>query len=749
MQVLTKLLVSLRRHGAVLAIGLACAAAGPLHAQTATGDEGDAPPARVARLSYIAGDLGLLPAGASDWNDADLNRPLTTGDKLSSGAGARAELEFGGATLRLDQRTDLGLLDLNDQMAQIELTQGTLNLNVQSLDDGQSYEIDTPTVALVINQPGRFRVDIDGNETRVTAFEGNATVYGENNAQRDVFAGRSYRFVDSSLAAVAISDIGGGDDFDAWVDQRSQRYAQSDSDQYVPDDMVGTPDLREYGAWQSTSDYGAVWYPNDVGPDWAPYRVGRWAYIAPWGWTWIDAMPWGFAPYHYGRWAHTPRGWGWIPGPRHARPIYAPALVAFVGGGGFSVGIGSGPIGWFPLGPGEIYNPWYRCNRDYYQRVNVSNIRLTRNITNVTIINNINNHYGHYRDNRPMSDERYVNRRVPGAFSAMSGRQFAAGQRVQRNLVKVDQRQLEAARVVPHGVDLRPQAGGQSTQRSAHVRQLPLGGFQREVVARHAPPSTLERHVAPSNNLAPSARTPSPRSNVRVLNPRTGVSVDQAGRVAPGTGRARLPRTSNVIPNAPIVQRGQPVEQSRQGALPSARFAPARNRDQGGARSSLPRPGVSYISGAEQDNRQRTPRSTLPQVPQIQRAETAGRPAPIREEQLPRPAVSQPRMATPEPDRFQHTESNRPTYARDEGRPQPVRREPPPQPMQQPRYQPLREQPRIEQPRVQQPRYEAPRYVQEQRAAPPPVRSEAARPQRSEGHEERKPQPRPRDDGHR
>src|SRR6185437_8235356 len=180
MQVLTKLLVSLRRHGAVLAIGLVCAAAGPVHAQTATGDDGAPPPARVARLSYVAGDLGLLPAGASDWNDADLNRPLTTGDKLSSGAGARAELEFGGATLRLDQ---------------LELTQGTLNMNVQSLDDGQSYEIDTPTVALVINQPGRFRVDIDGNETRVTAFEGNATVYGENNAQRDVFAGRSYRFV--------------------------------------------------------------------------------------------------------------------------------------------------------------------------------------------------------------------------------------------------------------------------------------------------------------------------------------------------------------------------------------------------------------------------------------------------------------------------------------------------------------------------------------------------------------------------
>ncbi|MEO6800298.1 MAG: FecR family protein, partial [Rhodanobacter sp.] len=319
MRVFIKFIASIRRSGAALAIAVLLSAAGLAHAQSTTGDDSSDAPSRVARLSWISGGVGLLPAGATDWSDASINRPLTTGDKLSSGDDARAELELGGATVRLAHRTDLGLLDLNEQMAQIELTQGTLNLTVRHLDDGQSYEVDTPTVALVINQPGNFRVDIDGDATRVTALEGKATVYGENNAQREVFAGRSYRFVDSSLTNVAISDVGdsSSDSFGGWVDQREQRYSQYQSNQYVPDDMVGAQDLDQYGEWQDNTDYGAVWYPRNVAVDWAPYRDGHWAYIAPWGWTWIDSMQWGYAPYHYGRWAHTYRGWGWIPGPRY------------------------------------------------------------------------------------------------------------------------------------------------------------------------------------------------------------------------------------------------------------------------------------------------------------------------------------------------------------------------------------------------------------------------------------------------
>src|SRR5262249_29797440 len=80
-------------------------------------------------------------------------------------------------------------------------------------------------------------------------------------------------------------------------------------------------------------------------------------------------------PYHYGRWANRNNHWVWVPPQRDLRPVYAPALVAFVGGTELGVAIGQqsrAPVGWFPLGPREAYVPPYTADRDYYRRLNVS-----------------------------------------------------------------------------------------------------------------------------------------------------------------------------------------------------------------------------------------------------------------------------------------------------------------------------------------------------------------------------------------
>ena len=117
---------------------------------------------------------------------------------------------------------------------------------------------------------------------------------------------------------------------------------------------------------------------------------GHWGWVGAYGWTWVDDAPWGFAPFHYGRWAYIGNRWGWCPGPIAVRPVYAPALVAFVGGGvGVSVGFGGGPVGWFPLGPHDVYFPGYHVSQRYFTNVNVSNTRVVNNVT-------INNYYGDY-----------------------------------------------------------------------------------------------------------------------------------------------------------------------------------------------------------------------------------------------------------------------------------------------------------------------------------------------------------------
>ncbi|WP_424683489.1 DUF6600 domain-containing protein [Frateuria sp. YIM B11624] len=595
-------------------------AAGALNAQTQTPDDAGDPPDRVARLSYMDGDVGLLPSGAQDWGEAGINRPLTTGDRLSSSTGARAELELDGAALRLDGRTDVGFLQLDDQLAQLELTQGTLNLTVRQLDDGQSYEIDTPTVALVVDHPGSYRIDVDpdGQGTRVTAFDGNATVYGENDAQRLVVAGRSYRFADSALADVAVEDIGGGDDFDAWCNQRDQRYADSESRRYVSDDVIGYQDLDQYGDWSSDPEYGQVWYPAHVDTGWAPYRDGHWAWVAPWGWTWVDDAPWGFAPYHYGRWAWRSRGWCWVPGPIGWRPVYAPALVAFVGGNHWRVSVGSAPVGWYPLGPGEVYDPWYRGSRRYYTQVNVTNIH----VHNTVVVDR------RYRDwHRGIAPPvRALHGKGPRGFTAVPARNFAGADRVQRHRLKIDPDAIAGARLLTRGGTPKPTPHSFAPPRPPKAGPLPAQGFRREVVARHAPrPDRIAERTG-------RARPVAPPTQVRVLRPRADTlpavaRIVPAGRVDRAQETARAPMhaggrdlRSTGTPNR-VVPREAPL---RPGELRSARFVRSRETRE----PVQPRPGVSFISTAEAD-RERAARAapTLPQVPRLQRTDAPRAPA--------------------------------------------------------------------------------------------------------------------------
>ncbi len=644
--------------------------------QAQTDDATLDPPERVARLSYLAGDVGFLPSGASAWSAASINRPLTVGDRLSTGDGARAELELDGTTLRIDDATDFGLLDLTNQVAQIELSQGTLDVSVRRLEAGQSVEIDTPTVAVVVDRPGDFRIDAGSTTqpTRVSVRAGSATVYGENNAQRTVLAGRRYVFADSALANVEISDLAGGDDFDAWSADREQRYARSTSSEYVSDEVIGYQDLDQYGSWQDDTQYGAVWYPRSVAVDWAPYRDGHWAYIAPWGWTWVDDAAWGFAPYHYGRWAHVHGRWGWVPGPRRLRAVYAPALVAFVGGGGWSVGIGSGPVGWFPLGPGEIYDPWYRVSRNYYTRINITNIHVRGGRDHAWRDRDWKQRYDRYRYAPPVRAASYANRHVAGAMTAVSGRAFANGRPVRGNEQRVDRRQLANAAVLSHGIAARPAGGVSVLPRGANVRALPTAGFNREVVARRAPPATVVDHAHPVAGPRTTPRLATTSSHVRVLEDRLDVrraSFDRdrapqqasvelgrqrpAGEARPIPARDVRPmpaqRTATAPSRTATLPAATPIRavDMRAGELPSARFArgrrgmpaaEARATDTGrmadtdarpfvrGNDARAPRPGLSVISSADTDRAARaaalgTPaaQTSLPTVPRISRAD--------------------------------------------------------------------------------------------------------------------------------
>ncbi len=180
----------------------------------------------------------------------------------------------------------------------------------------------------------------------------------------------------SAKAASASADArhAPSDDFLLWVEEAdNQPQPSRQSTRYVSPETTGYNSLDRYGRWDTLPDSEAAWFPTSVPDDWAPYRFGHWDSIAPWGWTWIDDQPWGFAPFHYGRWINVDGHWGWVPGAVVPHPVYAPALVAFIDA---PADPGSGPdagpdVAWFPLGPGDDYSPWYQAGPDYVESINV------------------------------------------------------------------------------------------------------------------------------------------------------------------------------------------------------------------------------------------------------------------------------------------------------------------------------------------------------------------------------------------
>jgi hypothetical protein len=402
------------------------------------------PPSRVARLNFMQGSVSFQPGGENDWVGAELNRPLMTGDNLWADEDSRAEVHIGSTALRLGPKTGITLLEVSDRAAQIRLAQGSLIVNVRHVDDEDSYEIDTPNVAFVVMQPGDYRIDVDpdGNRTEVTVWRGRGEVTGGGSAYT-VVAGQFASFNGSGNVTdhldYEVGQVPAGDGFDTWAGDRDRVEDQSDSANYVSRDMTGYEDLDAYGSWAYVAGYGMSWRPAGVAEGWAPYRFGHWAWVGPWGWTWVEAEPWGFAPFHYGRWAFAGGSWLWVPGPSAVRPVYASALVGWVGGGpGFKFSFGAG-VGWFPLGPGEVFIPGYRVSRAYVNRVNITN--TTVNVTRVT------NVYNSVVINRNVNNLTYVNRQVNGSVTVVLRDTFVNARPVARNVVSVPERELAAAPV--------------------------------------------------------------------------------------------------------------------------------------------------------------------------------------------------------------------------------------------------------------------------------------------------------------
>jgi hypothetical protein len=534
----------------------------------------DDPPSRVARLAYAQGSVSFQPAGTDDWVTARLNRPVTTGDKLWSDNDGRLELQLDGSLLRLSNNTGFSFLNLSDHVTQIQLSAGTLLVRVRRLDESETYEIDTPNLAFSVLRPGLYRISVNeaGDSTAIRIRSGEGEVTG-GGAAYSVHANDFVTF--SGTDQLSADSEGNGnreDQFDSWSTSRDRRYENSDSSRYVSADVVGYEDLDDHGSWRHTPENGYVWFPRTTQANWAPYHNGHWDYIEPWGYTWVDDEPWGFAPFHYGRWVNYEGSWGWVPaapraeGAVYVRPVYAPALVAWVGGPHFAIGIGVGggeaygsgvSVGWFPLGPREVYVPSYRVSRNYVNNVNVSNTTVTttvvNNYYNTTVVNN----------NVSVTNVKYVNQSVPGAVAATTPQAFTSAQPVARNAVKVDQREVATAPVrafTPPAVPAKQAVLGTG----ASAAKPPAAVESRAVVAKVAPPPPPPTFEKRQEAIKSNGGKPLSVAQVQQIQPvaaRVVAPVKIAPAAAPKPVAAAPKPTEANRPGQP--QNGQPTQANR------------------------------------------------------------------------------------------------------------------------------------------------------------------------------------------
>ncbi|HEX7340081.1 MAG TPA: DUF6600 domain-containing protein [Rhodanobacteraceae bacterium] len=497
------------------------------------------PPVRVARVSWLAGTANVSADDGQSWQPLVVNRPLIEGDQLAAGAAARVELQLGDGVMHLDHDTDATLTTLAPTLAQVALQRGTLQLDAPALPDGQRLEIDTPQIVVVVDRDAAVRVDLgDGAASIVSVRRGSVIVHGGQGAQRVLRAGQRYRFAGPELADAQAQAAGGDDAFGAWCRARDAQYA-SGSLPAMASDMVGYRDLAHYGQWVDEGDDGQVWFPEGVDADWAPYRQGRWINVAPWGWTWLSSEPWGFAPFHYGRWAQFDGRWGWLPEPYGVPAVYAPALVGFFGGDGWQVSIGfnlfNAPIGWYPLAPGMIYNPWYHAGWRYYRRINRGDGHWWRrhHAHHAYPKQRLRKAYDAWRKPRRVGPIHFTHR-PPHGITVVSRGTFARGHAVAGHRLHVSTSHLRTAPWRLRGSDLAKVREA----RRPHARHAPVPavGMNRRDPSRPAHPV----RVATDHRATPRPRRVAPVRRPREANLPRPMHLRPAPR-SPSASHATLP----------------------------------------------------------------------------------------------------------------------------------------------------------------------------------------------------------------
>ena len=513
------------------------------------------------------------------------------------------------------------------------MTEGTASFDLRTVDPGRTVEVDTPNAVFTIEHAGYYRVGVSGGRTSfITRRGGNATVISARGeavsmapSEEMVIEGTESPQV-SSYAAPQL------DAWDRWNYDRTGYLLDAVSARHVSPGTYGVGDLDRYGTWRDVPSYGSVWVPSGVPSGWAPYSTGTWMHDPYYGWTWVDTAPWGWAPYHYGRWVHLNGFWGWAPGPLVARPVYAPALVAFYGrpGAGVSIGVGS-LVGWVALGWGEPCVPWWGPERFRHRpswhgwggpRV-VNNVVIHN--TTVVSVQEING---------------YRNAGVRNAVVAVNENHFGRGPIQSARVTRIDEKSIRPIQNAPQ-VRAAPASFAASERRGIQPPERVLG---RPVVATRPPHARAESTPGVEGAARPRVPTPAPRI---VPTPQQRETASTVQRPPFGQSRVERPTADRARPPAPPrTGTRRPPERAFEGAPSVTRQAPSPQQHE--PQVTRPSPAKPQPSERQTEGNRAQPAAS-PKIEAPRPAAQASKAAPSVTRQAPSPQQPEPQVIRPSP----------------------------------------------------------------------------------------------------
>jgi hypothetical protein len=488
------------------------------------------PPGRVGRLAAVQGEVWVYEPEPGEWVAALPNRPFTGGDRLATGNGSSVELRIGSTTLLLGSQAELEALRLDDERMQFRLLRGPLGLLLRSDEVATELELLHPEARFLPRRAGLYRIDRLEGLSEATVTRGELRIDAHNLAMTLYPGQRAAFWRDGALGDTRSQWLGPQlDDFALALQTMEQADARSASAMYVPPEMTGVEDLDRHGRWQQHPEFGAVWSPSVIAVEWAPYRYGQWVWLRPWGWTWVDDAPWGFAPFHYGRWLWWGNRWCWAPGPKVPRPAFAPALVGWVGAPHYGAVSGGRPVpatGWLPLGPRDPYRPPYGATAGHLKRLNP------------------------HLPPGSLPPAAYVNRGVPGAVTLWPASSLASRQPVGAAAQRADELARQRSwqsEDFQHNAPARPQF---PTRDQAAPRWAATPGD----LGSTSPPGRPRPPVAVPNPGAPAAPAAPTAPVAPGAHGAPAVPVTPAMPGMPGIAAGRVPPVNAAVPPAPSGQ---------------------------------------------------------------------------------------------------------------------------------------------------------------------------------------------------